>query len=502
VITPKRILAVLALSVIMLLCLVVAFPDGEIRISDKVSLRFFSLDELLHPLPDEAVDISDILSSQGVDSITPVTDTTAVSHPFRIDVKEIVLVKNKIQYSPEAGDALLSFFKSLDEVHDKRAHVRILHYGDSQLEGDRITSVIREKFQKSELFAGCGAGMIPVRGLIQGRLGFRHTHSENWTEYHPGDGKSPHRVYGLMGQYFMYTPHPPDRKGGADSALTGVTDSLELKPDTTGTRKAWFQVSRYGGGAALSQVVSHVKLLINGHGSVYDLGVSVNGAEPESEHITEKGLLMKAYAVQGKFESVRVEVSGDQSPEVYGICLDCDEGIAVDNIPIRSAGMAAFSMMDGASLGKQVRDLNVKLVMLQFGINVVKNLSDSYGYYEENIYKNIMALKAAAPDVSVLVIGLSDMSRKDGTSMASYPNIATIRDAQRRAAFRSGSAFWDLYAAMGGENSMVSWVNHDPPQAEMDYTHFNPAGARLVGKMIYDALMEEYYKYKGVIPGP
>ena len=85
--------------------------------------------------------------------------------------------------------------------------------------------------------------------------------------------------------------------------------------------------------------------------------------------------------------------------------------------------------------------------------------------------------------------------------MVSYPNIEQIRDAQRNAAFRSGSAFWDLYEAMGGHNSMVSWVHNDPPQAEADYTHFNPAGARVIGKMMYDALIEEYYRHKGAIAG-
>jgi lysophospholipase L1-like esterase len=208
---------------------------------------------------------------------------------------------------------------------------------------------------------------------------------------------------------------------------------------------------------------------------------------------------MKDFSIDGGFQGIHVEVRAAQSPEVYGVCLDCETGISVDNVAVRSAGMMNFSQMEVAALARQVRDLNVQLVILQFGINVVKNLSSSYKGYEENIYNNIMALKAAVPDASVLVVSLSDMARKEGTGMASYPNIAMIRDAQRNAAYRSGSAFWDLYEAMGGKNSMISWVNNNPPQAEKDYTHFNPPGARVVGKMIYDALMEEYYRHKGVI---
>ena len=87
------------------------------------------------------------------------------------------------------------------------------------------------------------------------------------------------------------------------------------------------------------------------------------------------------------------------------------------------------------------------------------------------------------------------MSKKSGTSYESYPNIEPIRQAQKNAAFRAGCAFWDLYAGMGGKNSMISWVHNDPPLAADDYTHFSARGARIVGKMLYDALMEAYYGY-------
>lgn len=84
------------------------------------------------------------------------------------------------------------------------------------------------------------------------------------------------------------------------------------------------------------------------------------------------------------------------------------------------------------------------------------------------------------------------MSRKEGEDYVSHPNIEFIRDAQRRAAFKAGCAFWDLYEAMGGKNSMPSWVFADPPLANKDFTHFTPKGARLVSEMLYKALMIAY----------
>lgn len=497
-IKPRRILATLSITVGLLLAVVLAFPDGEIRITDSFSLRFFSLNNLLHPGPKEKVDISGILQTEGADTVMAAVDTAIVRDSLNIDVKAITLVKNKIQFATGDNAPLHNFFHALEAVRNSKALIHILHYGDSQLEGDRISSVIRQKFQENEMFSGCGPGLIPVRGTIQGRIGFSQSNSGNWREYEVG-GKSDHRHYGLMGSYFMFTPHPA-KTTEADSTRK---DSVAVAPDSipASAPTAWFKITRYGAAPGLLQAARRARVLMYSHGHPFELKVSVNGAESATEQITTAGLLERSYPVNGGFNSILVEVTGRQSPEVYGVCLECESGVMVDNIPLRSAMFANFSMMETQALAKQISDFNVSLVILQFGINVVKNESGNYKYYEDIIYNNIMSLMAAAPDVSILVIGLSDMARKEGTGMASYPNIEKIRDAQRNAAFRAGAGFWDLYEAMGGKNSMISWVLNDPPQAEKDYTHFNPAGARVVGKMIYDALMEEYYRYKGVIGG-
>lgn len=53
---------------------------------------------------------------------------------------------------------------------------------------------------------------------------------------------------------------------------------------------------------------------------------------------------------------------------------------------------------------------------------------------------------------------------------------------------------------MGGRNSMVSWVEADPPLAATDYTHFSPLGARKVGELFYTALINEFAAYHAAQP--
>ena len=49
---------------------------------------------------------------------------------------------------------------------------------------------------------------------------------------------------------------------------------------------------------------------------------------------------------------------------------------------------------------------------------------------------------------------------------------------------------------MGGENSIASFVNSDPPLASTDYVHFTNLGVNLVAEMFLNALMVEYRLYE------
>ena len=88
------------------------------------------------------------------------------------------------------------------------------------------------------------------------------------------------------------------------------------------------------------------------------------------------------------------------------------------------------------------------------------------------------------------------MSVRENGQFSTYPGLEGIRDALRDAALESGFGFWDLYEAMGGKNSMASFVHAEPALASTDYVHFTNLGVNLVAEMFYNALMLEYTEYK------
>ena len=190
---------------------------------------------------------------------------------------------------------------------------------------------------------------------------------------------------------------------------------------------------------------------------------------------------------------ISLSLEAINSPDIYGVSLDCKKGVAVDNIALRGSSGTEFTKMDKEYLTQQLKGLNVGLIIFQFGLNVVPAELKSYRYYESRIYNQLKLLKEILPDASILVISVTDACKNEEESFA---NIDKVRDAQKRAAKRANCSFWDLYEVMGGELSMPSWVNADPSLAEKDFKHFNSRGAKVVGNKLFNAIIADYNDFK------
>ena len=78
---------------------------------------------------------------------------------------------------------------------------------------------------------------------------------------------------------------------------------------------------------------------------------------------------------------------------------------------------------------------------------------------------------------------------------ATDPSVPLLVNTQQHIAEKNNLAFWSLYDAMGGNGSMVKWVEGDTALANKDYTHFNFKGAHKVGKLLFSKIMSEYSDY-------
>ena len=180
---------------------------------------------------------------------------------------------------------------------------------------------------------------------------------------------------------------------------------------------------------------------------------------------------------------------------MLALSFEGEGGVQVDNVPLRGSSGGDFTAINDTVFREMASLLHPKLVLLQFGVNVVPGQMEAYGFYREMLKRQIARLRGLLPGVTFIMLGVSDMGMKEEDDFVSYPNIPKVRNAQRQAALESGIAFWDTYQAMGGPNSIVAWVNAEPPLATADYVHFTPRGARFIGEMFYSALMQAYEAY-------
>ena len=186
---------------------------------------------------------------------------------------------------------------------------------------------------------------------------------------------------------------------------------------------------------------------------------------------------------------------------VYGISLESDTGVIVDNIPMRGCSGNIFTRIDSAQLASFYRETNTRLIILQFGGNMIpqtENQSTISGYVRSTMRQQVRYLRACAPDASILLIGPSDMSTNIDGQMTTYPLVPYMDRLMRQMAAEEQIAYWSIYEAMGGYNSMVTW--HDKGLAGSDYVHFTRAGAYKIGRQLYQWLDTQYQSYLASSP--
>ncbi len=461
---------------------------------DQESTKILGI-ELSFPKPnklfnqhEQYADISKIIEANAVPGDTLFED---VLIDTVIEVEEIDTIRanadslkqsiTKLEFPKGNRNLLFPVFKAIDNAQKKQEVVRIIHYGDSQIEGDRITSFLRNRLQKK--FGGMGIGLAPARQVYDFKYSMIHEASENWnryTIYGKRDTLIKHNRYGLLASFNSFTKQPMD-SSNYDSTI----------------KKAWVELNKSPYSYANTKTFQQCRLFYGHNTTPFNLKMIVN------EEVVDSGTYQPANRlkeIKWKFkepaDNVRFEFESIQSPEVYAIALDGDSGVAVDNVAMRGCAGLVFTKMDPELFKTLIDQLDVKLMILEFGGNIVPNIRKNYNYYERWFYSQLNFIKTHAPDVQIIVIGVADMSMKKGTRYESYPNIELVRDAMKKATFRAGAAYWDMYEAMGGKNSMPSWVFAQPPLAGSDFVHFNPKGARIIANMFYNAFMGEYNRYK------
>jgi hypothetical protein len=110
-------------------------------------------------------------------------------------------------------------------------------------------------------------------------------------------------------------------------------------------------------------------------------------------------------------------------------------------------------------------------------------------------------VKGAAPKASILIVAPLDRADKNEKTGAMHtkPIIKKLVECQKKVAAEAGVGFWNTFEAMGGENSMATWVRKG--LAGSDLTHPSPQGGEILGDLLYKAITSGFEAWQGSTGG-
>ena len=443
-----KILLFIVAVIAMLAMLSAFYPSEGVQVTDGLTLRFPSLGEVLEgDVQEESEAPEDFLARREAEILQLRRD--GYMRFFSSDSARFYLPGNDLSWFD-------SFFKALDSASAQR--VRIVHYGDSQIEEDRISSKIREALQ--ERFGGYGQGMMPAMKYFTFGMGCDAS----------GEGER-FSVFGNKAENNMYGPY-------GDFIRIDSTVQLSFK-QMRSKDKGLMPFDR------LSLLIGNVD---------GEFSMSCGG----KTQVASGDYTLARYTFELPDSSLRAGLTLSGKADVYGVLLDSRKGVHLDNVAMRGCAGLVFTSISSEQLRSFYRDGNVRLIILQYGGNSVPytTTSKAVSNYAQAMRKQIAYLRRMAPDAKIVLIGPSDMSTLVKGKRQTYPILPEYIDSLRVNANAAGAAYWDLYGAMGGWNSMVDWVNSNPPLAGSDHVHFTRRGSEKVGEMFSDSFLLYYDHYK------
>lgn len=377
--------------------------------------------------------------------------------------------------------------------------VSIVQVGDSHSFSDFFSGRMRELFQQR--FGATGRGMLPpgVAGKYYRPDLVEVSETDGWQRL-SSFSKDAGGSFGIAGIV--------QQTGQANQQMT-LTSTEEA-----GFNDAYIEVLRRPGGGTLR--------------------VQIDGAPPRE--IATAGTVAATdwidLAAPPRSHALMLTAVGNGPVELLSWGVERrSPGILYDNFGTIGAAESIIGHWDPAVVADELRRRSPALIVVAFGTNegFARELDPTA--YAGRFTAHVSALAQAAPQAAIVIVGPPDAERRyraaPGTPSgcqaeppaepppppparyrrrarppayqtvwAAPPNLAVVRAAQRRVAEAEGWYFWDWSEAMGGTCAMYRWTLQTPPLGGEDHVHQRVAGYRLSADRLFEALMNEYRRYR------
>ncbi|MCU4189456.1 hypothetical protein M9Q43_09815 [Flavobacterium sp. HXWNR29] len=363
---------------------------------------------------------------------------------------------------------LVTFFEKLFQLETKKeGNVRIAYFGDSMTDGDLIVKDFRTYLQ--EKFGGQGVGFVNITSeSASSRSSVTHEFSGNWKTQSYLKVKRPSRAFGVNGHVFF------------------ANDTANV---------AWVKYK-----ATKTKFASELPrpTLFYGSSSNKEGKVIFVAGDTIVKKLTPNNTLNTLTLSEGSLKNLKVNFKKADSIPIYGFNFDDGKGVHVDNFSNRGNSGLPLGSFDINTMRAFHVKLDYDLIVLQYGANVLNYGTLDYTWYEKRMTKVVNHLKECFPGVAILIVSTADKSTKYDLEMKTDSAVVPLNRAQKKYAIKSEASFVNMYTLMGGDGSMVKWVEEVPSKANKDYTHFNHRGAKEAANLIFTQLNQGYETYKAL----
>jgi lysophospholipase L1-like esterase len=372
-------------------------------------------------------------------------------------IKQYDFIRYDLNYIEYADRNI--FRRFFERWNDTTGVITFAHFGDSHVQPDYFTSVVRNSLQNQK--GNAGRGMIFPYSMAK-------TYSQmDYTSTFTGTWKTTNSI------------HLPPKLPTGISGFTSQTDEKEV------SFSIFFKTSLPKGEKVLKLFYAkdscsyRLSVRTKNHLRYVDLDSILDVAKPYiSFDFSEIG------------DTIHFELSkkrqDDKIFQLHGISIENKNarGVLYHNLGVGGANYYALPFQK--RFHEQFPHLNADLVIFDWGTNDVIYKNEIAEELVPNVLESIRRVREVSPNTVIMLTSFQDMNRK-GKNITAARQFANL---MRKIAFENDCLFYDWYEIAGGEKSMNLWAAHKLGAG--DHIHLTFEGYQFKGQMFSQAFANTF----------
>ncbi len=362
----------------------------------------------------------------------------------------------------EGRAALIPFFRKLDNViYKHRGTINIWHVGGSHVQAGTFSHRIRRNFA-THVNGGKASRAILFPYKLVGTNG-------------PQD-------YSVSGTGTWSRTRNIEQSPDHDMGLSGITATTS-SPNASVT----FTLSSSDG---IDWTTRYIRVLGKASSSSVRPYIMIDSTAVEDiEGSNEKGYFFELPRGCTSFTVKFHGLGSGNRFELRGVvALNDEPGVIYWASGVN--GAATTSWLKCSLLEKDLHVAKPDMVIFGIGINDAHTKNFNRDRFKTNYQQLIDRIKRVNPDCQFIFITNND----NHLNRSANPNSRAAEKVFIELALDNHGSVWDLYKVMGGLGSSTRWVRNGLMQS--DHVHFTSTGYKLIGDLLYNAIIKEYLKWR------